>query len=99
MPDTEPDTESDTEPDSEPASGIERLAPAALKPWAWNARTHSRAQVRALAESIRTFGFTSPVLIDDDNTILAGHVRVAAARLIGLEAVPCLRLTRLRPQR
>ncbi len=77
---------------------IERFAPAALKPWARNARTHSRAQVRAIAESIRTFGFTNPVLIDDDNTILAGHGRVAAAKRLKMDAVPCLRLKRLAPE-
>jgi hypothetical protein len=74
---------------------IEHLAPAALRPWAKNARTHSRGQIRRIADSIGTFGFTSPVLIDEDNRILAGHGRVAAARLIGMDAVPCLRLTRM----
>jgi ParB-like chromosome segregation protein Spo0J len=63
---------------------IETLAVTALKPWALNARTHSKKQIRQIAESIKTFGFTNPVLIDRDNTILAGHGRVEAAKLIGL---------------
>lgn len=71
---------------------IEHIPPDRLRPWEKNARTHSRKQVRQIADSIRTFGFTNPVLIDDQLTILAGHGRVAAAKLIGMETVPCLRL-------
>lgn len=71
---------------------IEQIAPGALRPWARNARTHSKKQVKQIAESIRTFGFTNPVLIDRENTILAGHGRVEAAKLIGMEQVPCVRL-------
>ena len=68
---------------------IVHMAPEALRPWARNARTHSKKQIRQIAESIRTFGFTNPVLIDEAKTILAGHGRVAAAKLLGLETVPC----------
>ncbi|MGJ8585380.1 MAG: site-specific DNA-methyltransferase [Marinosulfonomonas sp.] len=64
----------------------------ALSPWAQNARTHSPKQIRQIAESIRTFGFTNPVLIDEDRCILAGHGRVEAAKLLGMAEVPCLRL-------
>lgn len=71
---------------------IEYLAIDLLKPWARNARTHSKKQVRQIANSIRTFGFTNPVLIDRANTILAGHGRVQAARLIDMATVPCVRL-------
>jgi DNA modification methylase len=65
------------------------LEPDVLRPWARNARTHSKKQLRQISDSIRTFGFTNPVLIDEDNTILAGHGRVAAAKLLGLATVPC----------
>ena len=51
---------------------ISSLDVARLRPYARNARTHSKKQVRQIAGSIRTFGFTNPVLIDDANTILAG---------------------------
>jgi hypothetical protein len=44
-----------------------------LKPWTRNARTHSKKQIKQIAESITQFGFTNPVLIDRENTILAGH--------------------------
>jgi len=71
---------------------IEQIGIAQLTPWARNARTHSRKQVRQIADSIRTFGFTNPVLIDENRTILAGHGRVAAAQLLGMAEVPCLRL-------
>ena len=64
----------------------------ALKPYSKNARTHSRDQIRKIAESIRTFGFTTPVLIDGSNTIIAGHGRVTAARLLGIDQVPTIRL-------
>src|SRR5262249_43938766 len=74
---------------------IEWVALKALTPYARNARTHSKKQVRQIADSIREFGFTNPVLIDDGNTILAGHGRVAAAKLLGLEQVPCLRISGL----
>ena len=63
-----------------------------LAPWARNARTHSKKQIRQIAASIRQFGFTNPVLIDEAGTILAGHGRVAAAKLLGMSKVPCLRI-------
>ena len=71
---------------------IEDLAPGALQPWARNARTHSKKQIRQIAQSIETFGFTNPVLIDQANVILAGHGRVEAAKLLGLATVPCRRI-------
>jgi DNA modification methylase len=73
------------------ATNIEHIAIRDLKPWARNARTHSKKQVRQIADSIAQFGFTNPVLIDEGGTILAGHGRVAAAKLIGMYDVPCLR--------
>ena len=68
---------------------IEMLPAAQLRPYAKNARTHSRKQVKQIAESIRTFGFTNPVLIDNANTILAGHGRVEAAKLLGIARCWC----------
>ncbi|MEM7024094.1 MAG: DNA methyltransferase [Pseudomonadota bacterium] len=68
------------------------VSPAALKPRATNPRTHSRKQIRQIAESIKTFGFTNPVLLDARSGIIAGHGRVAAAELLGLEKVPTIRL-------
>ena len=66
-----------------------------LQPYPNNARKHSRRQIDQIAASIRQFGFTNPVLIDETRTILAGHGRVEAARLIGLDAVSTLRIEHL----
>lgn len=77
---------------------IEVLSLAQLRPWAKNARTHSRKQVKQIAESIRSFGFTNPILIDNANTILAGHGRVEAAKLLGMTEVPCVRLEHMTPE-
>ncbi len=71
---------------------IEYLPLGALKPYPRNARTHSRKQIRQIANSIEEFGFTNPLIIDRDAMILAGHGRLAAARLLGLEKVPCVRI-------
>jgi DNA modification methylase len=57
-----------------------------------NARTHSKHQIRQIAESIRVFGFTNPVLVDRRNRIIAGHGRVEAAKLLGMTEVPTIRL-------
>jgi ParB-like chromosome segregation protein Spo0J len=73
---------------------IENLPVDQLRPWPRNARTHSRKQIKQIAESIRRFGFTNPVLIDGENRILAGHGRVDAARQLGMTTVPCLRVGR-----
>lgn len=62
-----------------------------------NSRTHSKRQIRQIAESIRTFGFTNPVLLNRDSTIVAGHGRVAAAKLLGMSEVPTIRLENLSP--
>lgn len=68
---------------------------AALQPYARNSRTHSDVQVQQLAASIRQFGFTNPVLVDEAGGIVAGHGRVMAAVAIGLTEVPVIRLAGL----
>jgi DNA modification methylase len=74
---------------------IELIPISKLRPYAKNARTHSKKQIRQIADSIRTFGFTNPVLIGDDNEIVAGHGRVDAARLLQMDNVPSVRLSHL----
>jgi DNA modification methylase len=76
---------------------IENLPINRLRPWPRNARIHTRKQIRQIADSIRRFGFTNPVLTDGENRILAGHGRVEAARELGMETVPCLRLEHMSP--
>jgi hypothetical protein len=60
-----------------------------------NSRTHSDAQVAQIAASIKEFGFTNPVLIDETGSIIAGHGRVMAARKLAITDVPSIRLTHL----
>ena len=76
---------------------IEYLPLGSLKPYPRNARTHSQKQIRQIADSIKTFGFTNPLLIDKDGMILAGHGRLEAARLLGMAKVPCVRLETMTP--
>src|SRR5207247_3614002 len=66
-----------------------------LRPYPNNARTHSKKQIRQIANSITKFGFCNPVLIDDAKQIIAGHGRVEAAKLLGIDAVPTCRLSHL----
>lgn len=66
---------------------IERLIPSPR-----NARTHSDAQIAEIAGSIRAFGFANPILVGEDGDVIAGHGRLAAARLLGLADVPVIPL-------
>src|SRR5688572_14094277 len=66
-----------------------------LQPYAGNARTHSTKQVRKIAKSIKAFGFTNPILADDKFTVIAGHGRLAAAKLLKMPTVPVVRLSHL----
>ena len=63
-----------------------------LIPYANNSRTHSDEQVNQVASSIKEFGFTNPVLIDEQGGIIAGHGRVMAAKKLGVDKVPCIEL-------
>ena len=64
----------------------------ALEPRATNPRTHSKKQIRQIPDSIERFGFTNPILVDDAGGIVAGHGRIEAAKLLGVETVPTIRL-------
>jgi len=74
---------------------IEQVKLDKLIPYARNSRTHSDAQVAQIAASIKEFGFTNPVLIDETGSIIAGHGRVMAARKLAITDVPSIRLTHL----
>src|SRR5437764_12254286 len=63
-----------------------------LTPNGRNARTHSRKQIRQIADSIAAFGFVVPIVIDDSGIIIAGHGRYAAAKLLGLKEVPTIKV-------
>ncbi len=62
---------------------------------ATNARTHSTKQIAQIARSIETFGWTNPILIDEDGNVLAGHGRLAAARKLSLASVPTICLSHM----
>ena len=66
-----------------------------LIPYVNNARTHDDTQITQIAASIKEFGFNSPVLVDGENGIIAGHGRVMAAKKLGLDEVPTIELKHL----
>jgi ParB-like chromosome segregation protein Spo0J len=74
---------------------IEQIDIKKLIPYARNSRTHSDIQISQIAASIKEFGFTNPVLISDTYDIIAGHGRVLAAKKLGWDNVPCIRLAHL----
>ena len=74
---------------------IETTSVRELRPHPNNARTHSKKQIRQIAKSIAQFGFCNPVLVDDAKQIIAGHGRVEAAKLLGIDAVPTCQLSHL----
>jgi len=73
-----------------PADRVERRLISSLVPYARNARTHSDAQVAQIAASIREWGWTMPVLVDEDGGVIAGHGRILAAQKLGLADVPTM---------
>lgn len=76
-----------------PADKVERRAVSYLVPYARNARTHSAEQIGQIAASIREWGWTTPVLIDETGGIIAGHGRVLAAQKLGIKDVPAMTAT------
>jgi DNA modification methylase len=74
---------------------LEMLPLSDLTPAKRNARTHSKSQIRQLATSMSQFGFITPIVVDIDGRIVAGHGRAAAAQLLKLKRVPCIRVTNL----
>lgn len=77
------------------AISIRYVSVADLIPYAANSRTHSDTQVTQISASIREFGFTNPILVNGENTIIAGHGRLMAAKKLGLDEVPVISLEHL----
>src|SRR5258706_1600015 len=67
---------------------IQYVSPEDVRPYAGNARTHSKRQIRQIADSIQRFGFANPVLVSSNREVVAGHGRLAAAKLLCLASVP-----------
>jgi ParB-like chromosome segregation protein Spo0J len=76
---------------------LERWPIDRLVPYERNARTHSPEQIAQIAASIQEFGFTNPILVDEDAGVIAGHGRLAAAQSLGLREVPVVVLDHLTP--
>lgn len=74
---------------------ITHVPPSQLKPYARNARTHSKKQIGQIAKSIDEFGFNNPILVDENYEVIAGHGRLAAAYQLGLSEVPVVCLSHL----
>src|SRR5258705_2229791 len=73
-----------------PADKVERWSIDRLIPYAKNARTHTEAQVAAIAASIKEWGWTTPALVGEDGGLIAGHARILAARQLGIADIPVM---------
>jgi glutathione S-transferase len=73
-----------------PADKVERWAIDRLIPYAKNARTHTDAQIAAIAASVKEWGWTTPVLVGEDGGLIAGHARILAARQLGIAEIPVM---------
>src|SRR4030081_2836266 len=74
---------------------IQYVSPDRLRPYPGNARTHSRKQLKLIADSIMRFGFTNPILVTGDFEVVAGHGRLQAAKTLGMPQVPVVALSSL----
>lgn len=77
-------------PNAWPADKVERRRIEGLIPYARNARTHSDEQIAQIAASIREWGWTAPVLVDEEGVLIAGHGRILAAQRLGLPEAPTI---------
>src|SRR5260370_13091905 len=78
-----------------PNLAIQYVSPDRLRPSPGNARSHSRKQLKLIADSIKRFGFTNPILVTDDFEVIAGHGRLQAAKSLGMQLVPVVALSSL----
>ena len=74
---------------------IQYVSPDRLRPYPGNARTHSRKQIKLIADSIKRFGFINPILVTDDFEVVAGHGRLQAAISLGMQLVPVVAISSL----
>jgi len=77
---------------------IDQTPVSKLKPYDKNPRTHSATQIERLVNSFKEFGFTNPILVDDDLNVIAGHGRLEAAKILNLKTVPTITLSHLTPE-
>jgi len=74
---------------------IQYRPPDRLRPYPGNARSHSRKQLKLIENSIKRFGFTNPILVTDDFEVIAGHGRLQAAKVLGMQLVPVVAISSL----
>ena len=74
---------------------IQYISPDRLRPYPGNARTHSRKQIKLIADSIKRFGFINPIIVTDDFEVVAGHGRLQAAKSLGMQLVPVVAISSL----
>lgn len=77
---------------------IEQLELSELKPYDRNARTHSEEQIKEIMAAMEEFGFLVPILIDETNTIIAGHCRLECAKRLNYKTVPTIQVSHLTPE-
>lgn len=77
---------------------IEKIKIEKLKPYKLNAKKHPQSQIEGIAESIKRFGFTQPIVIDGNDEIIIGHGRLEAAKILKMDDVPCVKRNDLTPQ-
>ena len=77
---------------------IDQTPVSKLKPYDKNPRTHSATQIERLVNSFKEFGFTNPILVDDNLNVIAGHGRLEAAKILKLKTVPTITLSHLTPE-
>ena len=77
---------------------IKNISIEALKEYHKNNKTHPEEQIEKIKKSIEAFGFRQPILVDKENTIIAGHGRVLAAKELNLKEVPCIKVEDLSPE-
>lgn len=77
------------------SNSFENVPTGSIIPYPKNSRTHSPAQIQQICDSIQEFGFTTPILVDENNVALAGHGRLEAAKKLGMETVPAVRVVGL----
>lgn len=71
---------------------VETALVSTLQAYADNARSHSKKQIAQIADSMKRFRWTVPILVDGENNVIAGHGRLEAAKLLGLDRVPIIRI-------
>lgn len=77
---------------------MENIPVSEIKQYKRNAKNHPEQQINVLMKSIKEFGFLNPIILDENNEVIAGHGRLEAAKKLGMKEVPCIRAMELNPE-